>query len=224
MDDFFKRRDKIVNEVLCENLLLNKEDLYLNFEKFENGECNFCLLTGLVGSGIQQKAVELANKYTTSNIDCYEIRLSDVYMPPQQEEFRDGFLKNFLKVYKSDVEEMVNRGLTNRERNKLVLDYLCFCIDLATLNKPTRFIIHGPEVFWMYQYVKGIEDFPLIFLNTPLIKATLSDAKERIQMGQSPKDVLKMLIKYRKVYKNDHDIFQNMQRILVDVKLKKEIK
>lgn len=224
MDDFFKRRDEIVNEVLCENLLLNKEDLYLNFEKFENGECNFCLLTGLVGSGIQQKAVELATKYTTPNNECYEIRLNDVYMIPQEEKLRDFFLKNFLKVYKHDVEEMVNRGLTNRERNTLVLDYLCFCIELAKLNKPTKFIIHGPEVFWMYQYVKGIEDFPLIFLNTPLIQSTLSDAKERIQMGQSPKDVLKMLIKYRKVYKNDHDIFQNMQRILVDIKLKKEIK
>lgn len=223
MDDFFKRRNKIVDEVLCENLLLNQKDLYLNFEKFENGEYNFCLLTGLVGSGIQQRAFELANKYETNNNECYEIRLDAVYMLPQGE-LRDGFLKNFLKVYNKNVEEMVKRGLTNRERNELVLDYLCFCIKLATLNKPTKFIIHGPEVFWMYQYVKGIENFPLIFLNTPLIKSTLNDAKERIQLGQSPKDVLKMLVKYKNVYKNDHDLFQNMQRVLVNIKLKKEIK
>lgn len=54
---------------LNENFIFSKNNLYINFEKFENGECNFCLITGLSGSGKSTLGESIAKKYKAEYIE-----------------------------------------------------------------------------------------------------------------------------------------------------------
>lgn len=208
MNNFFKRRDELVNEVLTESLLKDSKDLYLNFEDFESGIRNVCLVTGIVGSNYRSLGYKLGLKYKAIVVD-----LSDVYHMPEEKD-RDMVLKQYLTLKRNaNLEEKMKTGnITKEEFNNIVYDYTFFSLYIAKANPKYKFIVMGPEIFWNYKYIENIESYPIIFTNTSLANSIKHDIELRVNNGESKVDVIKELIAQRKIYKRDYDIVQQMQK------------
>lgn len=52
-----------------ESFILEKDNLYINFDKFESGESNICLITGLSGSGKSTLGKEISKKYKAEYVE-----------------------------------------------------------------------------------------------------------------------------------------------------------
>ena len=50
------------NNIINENYIISKNDLYINFDKFESGKSNVLLVTGFSGSGKSTLVSQLAKK------------------------------------------------------------------------------------------------------------------------------------------------------------------
>ena len=54
------------NNIVNENYIISKNDLYINFDKFESGKSNILLVTGFSGSGKSILASQLAKNINVS--------------------------------------------------------------------------------------------------------------------------------------------------------------
>ena len=50
-------------EYYTENVIIDRDDLYINMDKFESGKCNVILVTGFSGSGKSTLGKEMVAKY-----------------------------------------------------------------------------------------------------------------------------------------------------------------
>lgn len=54
------------SNIVNENYIISKNDLYINFDKFESGKSNVLLVTGFSGSGKSTLASQLAKNINAS--------------------------------------------------------------------------------------------------------------------------------------------------------------
>ena len=95
-------------EITEESYLFSKDDLYINFDKFESGKSNVCLITGLSGSGKSTLGKSLANKY-----NAIYVELDAFYMLNNGLESIHPIFKNFFKKHKNIYDQMSNFDLNN---------------------------------------------------------------------------------------------------------------
>ena len=67
--NYYGENESSYTEIAEEGYLFSKDDLYINFDKFESGESNICLITGLSGSGKSTLGKSLANKYNAEYVE-----------------------------------------------------------------------------------------------------------------------------------------------------------
>ena len=160
---------KEANEVLKENVeiveegfFLSKEDDYINFDKFESGESNICLITGLSGSGKSTLGKYLAEKY-----NAIYVELDAFYLMGDGIESIDPIFDNYLKKYKKIYSQLENdEFFDNGEISvKILKNIINYCKSI----KNKKFIIEGVQLF-LYDN-KDITKYPIIIKNTSALKS-----------------------------------------------------
>lgn len=150
-----------------ESVLINKDDIYFNFDKFESGECNILLITGLSGSGKSTLASSLSNKYNAEiiELDIFENNkeYSDENLHQAGEVF-EAYLFNTERGKKFRNNGMNGNSLTNKELRDEITLFMKFVISYCT-KKDKKYIIEGVQIYSNMES-NDIKKYPLIILGT----------------------------------------------------------
>lgn len=168
--DYWQWYEKNENNVLIESIFFSRKDSYINFEKFESGESNILLITGLSGSGKSTLAKEMADKYDAINLEldlfeqCYIFNsIEDIkkYEPPMYEYFsRNNNLYEKLK----------NKELHNQALWKEIKNYCKWLVSYCSKDTKNRYVIEGVQIYGHLSST-DVNGLPLIFKNTSMSKS-----------------------------------------------------
>lgn len=134
-------------EDINESFLLNKNDFYYNFDKWESGKSNVLLITGFSGSGKSTLAKQLAKKYKCKHfeLDCLDFYLSGIMSIKDATGNEDGLV---AFINKKNLKP--DKNLNNNEIKKLYKEYIKFLINWCKKQKG-KFIIEGLQIYEVYE-------------------------------------------------------------------------
>lgn len=160
-------------EVIDEAYMRNKKDLYVNFELFDSGKSNICLVTGLSGSGKSTLSKELCKKYNATCIEMDVFEHPDMKIGPNsRKNIYDKYFNNnpILKT------NLINNNLNNDELALEMSNALVYAIKYCNEHPDEKFIIEGLQIFSDINpdFVKGL---PIVFVNTSMINSMLRKVK-----------------------------------------------
>lgn len=170
--DIIERRDKIINE-LMENYVLSNKNTYHNFDEFTSGKSNMLFITGLIGGGKSTLAKKLCKEYNACNveIDAIDYYVIDGYLDEQNEP-----LKAFIKDGYLEKERI--RKMTYKESFFEFMDYV---IDYCDKHKEKKFIINGFQIMYHLEgeLLEKIKKYPIVIINTSMVKAKVRALKRK---------------------------------------------
>ena len=149
-----------------ESFILEKDDLYINFDKFESGESNICLITGLSGSGKSTLGKEISKKYNAIHVEI------DLFFPMDEEDSLDILPKVFdgyIKKHKNFYQKIANNNF--RYNRKLSIDILHYIIDYCKSIKNMKFAIEGIQIYMFGD--ESITEYPIVIKNTSALQSLI---------------------------------------------------
>lgn len=164
----------MISESIHENLILNKKDICINVDKFEKGESNVLLVTGLSGSGKSTLASQMASKHKAVHyeLDCLSFYLNG-RMSLEDAKGNEDALIDFVNKKKLDqVKPFHDKYL------QLYREYIKFIINWCKRQKDKKFIIEGLQIYETYE--KGdsyITSCPIIIKGTSTLISSIRGAK-----------------------------------------------
>lgn len=164
----------MISESIHENLILNKKDICINVDKFEKGESNVLLVTGLSGSGKSTLASQMASKHKAVHyeLDCLSFYLNG-RMSLEDAKGNEDVLIDFVNKKKLDqVKPSHDKYL------QLYREYIKFIINWCKRQKDKKFIIEGLQIYETYE--KGdsyITSCPIIIKGTSTLISSIRGAK-----------------------------------------------
>lgn len=198
-----------------ESYLFSKNDLYINFDKFESGKSNICLITGLSGSGKSTLGRELSKKYNAEYVELDKFFLLGSGLKGISKTF-NPFFKKYSKLYK----EIESAKYNNDEQFPITLmnNILNYCNSF----KDKRFIIEGVQIF-TYQN-EELKKYPIIIKNTSALismkRMILRDREDILEPDENGKkhymDYVKDLPKFLKYYIDDEREFTKFKKAITE--------
>ena len=199
-------------ELVEENYMLSKDDIYINFEKFESGKSNICLITGYSGSGKSTLGRQIANDY-----DAYFVELDMFYNCGDITNDIDANAGHiFSKYFNKEKEiftEIKNRTLSQDDLCKEFTKFFKYVLNYCTKNKKDRFVIDGVQIFELNDGNK-LKKYPIIIKNTSMLKSMgrmmRRDKNEILDNGKGGKNYfnyVKYTPKFLKWYKQNEKDF-----------------
>lgn len=182
--NLYKNEFYDATEMVDESYLINGKDIYVEFDKFESGENNVCLITGLPGSGKTTLAKQLASKYnaTIVSIDNF----SGIKKTGDELKEIDPVLYSYLSTRKSLWENLVNKKLKGNNLTYEVEKYIQYAISYCKKDKKNKYIIEGVQIYWLMNggELKGCS---LICVNTSALKSAIRRVKRVDKINRSEK-------------------------------------
>ena len=164
--------------IITEGLFFTKKETYVNFDKFENGKYNFCLITGISGSGKSTIAKQLAGKYRAIYVEL-DIFYSAVKKYRDLETLgkkTNIVLYEYFKSHKSVYDNIKNHEYIQNEMMEKSKEFILYAISYAKKHKDKKFIIEGNELFECDN--KSFASYPFIILNTSVLTTQLRTYKQ----------------------------------------------
>ena len=198
--------------MINESYIFSKDDLYINFDKFESGESNICLITGLSGSGKSTLGRELCKKYKAEYVELDKFYLLGSGLKGISKTF-DPFFKKYRKLYKELESET-----DNEESPYILMDsILNYCKSL----KNTKFIIEGVQLFSYPS--QSLKRYPMIFKNTSALKSMkrmmMRDRKDITDPDENGKNqymnYIKYIPKFLRYYIEDEKEFRKFKQAML---------
>ena len=181
--DYWQWYEKNENNVLNESIFFSRKDSYINFEKFESGESNILLITGLSGSGKSTLAKEMAEKYDAINLEldlfeqCYIFSSFDdikKYEPPMYE---------YFSRHNNLYEKLKNKELHNQALWKEIKNYCKWLVSYCSKDTKNRYVIEGVQIY-SHLSSSDVNGLPLIFKNTSMSKSLYRRIKRSKNNGE----------------------------------------
>ena len=98
------------NRPVNESMIIKKDDVYIDFDKFESGESNILLITGISGSGKSTLAIELSKKYKAEYVQLDQFEFVILGNNPNRDlTFTKKLIDNFFSDNK-DIDEVRRNG------------------------------------------------------------------------------------------------------------------
>jgi len=168
-----KQPIKESTEVIEEAYMRNKKDLYVNFELFDSGKSNICLITGLSGSGKSTLSDELCKKYNATCIEMDMFEHPDMDFGPYSNELIFNKYFNNKPLLK---QKLINNELNNEELSLEMTNVLSYAINYCNQHPDKKFVIEGLQIFADINpdMVKGL---PIVFVNTSMINSMIRKVK-----------------------------------------------
>ena len=180
-----------------ESFILEKDDLYINFDKFESGKSNICLITGLSGSGKSTLGKEISKKYKAEYVE-----LDKFFLFKSLDE-----LKYLSKTFNNFFKENIILFNTISDSPDIPLKILNALIGYCKKIKNKKFVLEGVQIYLFAD--KSIKKYPIIIKNTPALKSMFRMFKrDFIDFdGLKYHQCIKYIPKFLKIYIDDEKNF-----------------
>lgn len=200
-------------EPVEEGYVFSKDNLYINFEKFESGKSNICLITGLSGSGKSTLGKQLANKYHAEYVELdtfYNIGTVSY------EDLSGTIYKEYADENKKDYEWLVTKKISmNQIPNDLVRRMVQWVIRYCKKNKNKKYILEGVQIY-SHGDAKVIKNEPLILINASMIKSIYQRHKREDSNNVNWKTQLKELPEIVRWYVDDEKQYNKFKKEIVE--------
>lgn len=134
-------------EVFEENVLISRDDIYYDFDKFESGQKNVLLITGFSGSGKSTLAGELSSKY---NCDYFMLDALENYgtghMSLDNLKQGEAGCYQFLITHPK-IKDTLDGDYSKKEFWSILCKYIPWLISWCKKQKNQRFIIEGLQLY-----------------------------------------------------------------------------
>lgn len=200
-------------EPVEEGYVFSKDNLYINFEKFESGKSNICLITGLSGSGKSTLGKQLANKYHAEYVELdtfYNIGTVSY------EDLSGTIYKEYADENKKDYEWLITKKRSmNQIPNDLVKRMMQWVIRYCKKNKNKKYILEGVQIY-SHGDAKVIKNEPLILINASMIKSIYQRHKREDSNNVNWKTQLKELPEIVRWYVDDEKQYNKFKKEIVE--------
>lgn len=200
-------------EPVEEGYVFSKDNLYINFEKFESGKSNICLITGLSGSGKSTLGKQLANKYHAEYVEL------DTFYNIGTVSYKDlngTIYKEYADENKKDYEWLVSKKKSmNQIPNDLVIRMIHWIIRYCKKNKNKKYILEGVQIY-SHGDAKVIKNEPLILINASMIKSIYQRHKREDSNNVNWKTQLKELPEIVRWYVDDEKQYNKFKKEIVE--------
>lgn len=193
-----KNTNESLNEstTLNEAYLRNLPDIYYNKDKFDSGEINFCIITGLSGSGKTTMGRSYQDKKNTQVYELDDLLcIKDHFTMNDLREYGDIIYKFFSgpgkKYYVGDKDGSLDRALKstlhNHYEDKMFKDFVDYAKQYAKSNKNEKIILEG---VWFYVpecgfNPKDYEDSAVYIKGTSMVLSHIRQAKRDASDGDT---------------------------------------
>lgn len=199
-------------EVFEENVLISRDDIYYDFDKFESGQKNVLLITGFSGSGKSTLAEQLASKYKCDYfmIDSLEY-YGERYMTLDDLKKGEPGCYEFL-VKHPKIKEILDGDYSGKEFWNILCQYIPWLISWCKKRKNEKFIIEGLQ---LYETISG-GDVPDTILKNPFIIKGTSGLKSAWRAGKRAggKDLPTEFLKHIKWAFHDNKMIEGLKKAL----------
>jgi len=199
---------------LNENFIFSKNNLYINFEKFEKGECNFCLITGLSGSGKSTLGESIAKKYKAEYIELDIFEHSYMFENDEQLKEAGEVFYEYLTKHKDIYAKLKTKEIQGKELGIEINKFLKYVLTYIRKNKKKKFVVEGVQIY-AFGDPKTLKSYPMILVRTSVSKSIkqrwLRDSNGKIQW----KDELKELSPLLKWYIGEEKVFSKFKKDLL---------
>lgn len=162
-------KGEVTESVALESFLFSKDNLYINFDKFESGKSNICLVTGISGSGKSTVAQKIAdgNHAEWIELDIFEEvgGFTDSQLKQAGEVFYDYLLS------KKDLwDRLKSKSVKGDELKKESRIFLEYCIGWCRKHSDSKWVIEGVQIY-SYGDPDKLKSLPIVFTNASVLKS-----------------------------------------------------
>lgn len=197
-----------------ENMVFDRDDLYINMDKFESGKCNVILVTGFSGSGKTILGSNMLSKYKCD--DHFELDALEWWFNGNItiDQLQDGM----PPIYEWLIHNKASMNMKNPSNQQiaLMMDTLIpYVINWCRKHKDKKYVVEGIQLYenWSSSEKCNYLDYPMILKGTSGLKSTYRAMKRN---GDKLSDIpfyLKWLCKSNKqvdaLYKAMKEAFDN---------------
>lgn len=184
---------------LNESVIFSSDDLYHNVDKFENGDSNVLLVTGLSGSGKSTIGKQLSNKYKAEYIELDLLDVASNFVIEKNiDAIKSGepIMYEFLMKNKKIFDKLISKNVSDDEMFDIMEKYIKYVLSYARNHKDKKFIIEGIQIFDCDTLSDTLVNYPIVIKGTSSVTSFIRKAKrDKWEM----KDIIKNIpqnIKY----------------------------
>lgn len=201
-------------EYYTENVIIDRDDLYINMDKFESGKCNVILVTGFSGSGKSTLGKEMVAKYKCD--DHFELDALEWWFDGMIDE--DQLKEGMPPIYDWLIHNKKLMNLhrpTNAEIARMMDKLIPHVINWCRKNKNKNYVVDGIQLYesWAENDRCNYLEYPIVLKGTSGLKSMYRAMKRN---GDKITDVpfyLKWLAKSNKqvdaLYKAMKEAYEN---------------
>lgn len=201
-------------EYYTENVIIDRDDLYINMDKFESGKCNVILVTGFSGSGKSTLGKEMVAKYKCD--DHFELDALEWWFDGliSEDELKEGMPPIYDWLIHNKKLMNLHRP-TNAEIARMMNKLIPHVINWCRKNKNKKYVVDGIQLYesWAENDRCNYLEYPIVLKGTSGLKSMYRAMKRN---GDKITDVpfyLKWLAKSNKqvdaLYKAMKEAYEN---------------
>lgn len=159
-------------EYYTENVIIDRDDLYINMDKFESGKCNVILVTGFSGSGKSTLGREMVSKYKCD--DHFELDALEWWFDGMIDE--DQLKEGMPPIYDWLIHNKKLMNLhrpTNAEIARMMDKLIPHVINWCRKNKNKKYVVDGIQLYesWTENDRCNYLEYPIVLKGTSGLKS-----------------------------------------------------
>ncbi len=159
-------------EYYTENVIIDRDDLYINMDKFESGKCNVILVTGFSGSGKSTLGKEMVAKYKCD--DHFELDALEWWFDGMINE--DQLKEGMPPIYDWLIHNKKLMNLhrpTNAEIARMMDKLIPHVINWCRKNKNKKYVVDGIQLYesWAENDRCNYLEYPIVLKGTSGLKS-----------------------------------------------------
>ena len=159
-------------EYYTENVIIDRDDLYINMDKFESGKCNVILVTGFSGSGKSTLGKEMVAKYKCD--DHFELDALEWWFDGLIRE--DALKEGMPPIYDWLIHNKKLMNLhrpTNAEIARMMDKLIPHVIKWCEKNKNKKYVVEGIQLYesWAENDKCNYLEYPMVLKGTSGLKS-----------------------------------------------------
>ena len=201
-----------MREIINENFIINKNNVYHNIDKFKSGKSNVLFVCGLSGSGKTTLSKKIAIEYN----DCIIIELDklidgDILRHSNLENYQkkcssgELIIYNWLHKNKKYRYDLINKN--NVEH--MVSKFINHVLTIASENQEYKYIIEG-MIIQLDDY-SFVYDYPIIIKRTSTVNSFINMMRRSNYKFKDMEDFINILSFYIDDDKKLNDFLLNLE-------------